>query len=208
MTVLGCWVDEGERPNYPLLRKYGINTVFMSARSDREGVTAKTFDEIRAQGFDAAIYVGHTWDEADGLTPEQSAERMNAQWLRFRGNVSRLYVMFNDEGKDIEQIRRKIGRWRELRPGARTFLSPEGFQGGILWQLRDFLIVRRIVMVPQNYGGNMTLEDQWDSHGTVMDLVLHGWPLDLVLPFYDARFLRRGWEVGGGFLFTQQRLPA
>lgn len=211
-STVGCWVDEKPAHNlpiYPLLRANGINTVSMSARSDREGITAKTFDEIRAQGFDACIHVGHSWDEADGLTPEQSAERMNQQWLKFEGNKKRLLVMFNDEGKDIDHIRRKIGRWRELRPGARTFLSPEGFQGGILWQIRDFLIARRIVLVPQTYGGNMdNPAEEWDSRGTVMDLVLHGFPPELVIPFYDGRDLRRGWNLGGAFVFTQQRLPA
>jgi len=204
--VKGIWVDEGDRPDYALLRRYGLDTVFMSARSDREGVTRETFDEIRVQGFHAGIYVGHGWDEADGLTPEQSAERMNDQWLKFGGAQKRLSVMFNDETKDLGAISRKLSRWRHLRPFVPTTYSPEGFQGGILRQIAQNLTWWRIVTVPQNYGGDMDTQ-QWDTRGTINDLVLNGFTPDLVAPFLDARYLRRGWDLGDSVLFTQARLP-
>lgn len=203
----GIWIDEGDRPDTPLLKRYGIDTVYMSARSDSEGVTAATFDQIRASGFKAGIYVGHLWDEDDGLTPEQSAERMNVQWLKFEGHKKLLSVMFNDETKDLSTIQRKLGRWRELRPFAQTSFSPEGFQGGLLVGIRHFLVSGRFLIVPQAYGGNMTAEEQWDTRGTTRDLTSYGWPEDLVVPFLDARHLRRGWELGNSVLFTQGRLP-
>lgn len=204
--VKGIWIDEGDRPDYALLRRYGLDTVMMSARSDREGVTAATFDEIRRQGFAAGIYVGHGWDEADGLQPEQSAERMNAQWLKFGGLKKRLSVMFNDEGKNVDAVLRKITRWRQLREFAPTLYSPEGFQGGILRQIASHLTSYRVMTVPQNYGGGMTAAEQWDSRGTVYDLLLNGFASDLVIPFLDGRYLKRGWELGGAVVFTQGRL--
>lgn len=198
------WIDEGKTPDWPKLEREQITDLYFSARYG----TKAEVDDARARGYRVGIYRARSWDE--GLAGKEWAKLLSDDVARFVGGDGRgigvqLGVQMNIEHKDEAWIKSCLLWWRLYRPLRETSWACEGFQGGWMTNIRTAFTVARVLLVPENYGGDMDKPtEQWDSDGTVQDLIDYGFPAKNVVPFHDAKYLRRGWR---GFAFTQQRLP-
>ncbi|MDQ5820008.1 MAG: hypothetical protein M3540_01015, partial [Actinomycetota bacterium] len=162
------WIDEGSDPDYPRLTKHGITDLYFSPRVD-QGHPKDTVDAARAQGFTVGLYRALSWD--DTLSGKDWAKLLSGDVARFVGGDGKgigvqLGVQANVETHDMAWCAEFLRWWRLYRPLRETSWTMEGFQGGLLKDIRLQILASRVDLVPQCYGGAM---EPWDTAGTVKD---------------------------------------
>jgi hypothetical protein len=196
--VKACWIDEGQDADYSRLTRHGIGRLLFSPRVN-QGHSRAQIDEARAKGFEVGIYRVPEWDPT--LEGAAWATMLSKDVTRLGGDGTQVHVQADIETHNTVWLAAFLLQWRKHRAKRDTSVTTEGFQGGLLVKIRPQILDSNVTLVPQAYGGDM---QPWDTHGTVLDLIAYGFPLEKILPFYDAADLRRGWS---GYCFTQQRLP-
>ena len=202
------WVNRGaEIGDFDRLRRYGITHIYLdAAATDRAHV-----DQVRREGFKVGIYANPQWGDAGGFS-DAKAHRL---WLSRRvtaldGDEKQMDVQLNLE--KLAALAAGVNPntytidwfywWRRIRPNRWTSWTMEGFQGGSLYPaMRDPALVGTI-LTPQAYDDKM---NEWDSWGTVKDLVDWGVDPKRIVPFYSAPdVMRRGAD---GFFYMEHLLP-
>lgn len=193
------WVDEGNGPNWDLLKRHDMNWVFLSLR---ERDLAYRLEEIKSRGLVAGVY--SAWGWYPGTSGAGYAEAVHEDLKRKVPSATALHprVMLNDEEHDPARIVAMLKRWRQLRPNTATSWTCEGHQGG--WftpELVKTIVETKTRVVPQCYTGPMI---PTDPLAAVRDITRRGVPDSMVTPFYDAA--TSGTPYQAGFFFTMGRL--
>ena len=191
------WVDEGQSPDYTKGDKHGVTGYFLPMFSTEPRQLA----EIKNRGKVAGLYYAWSWKEVDGLSPEETAAKVAAEYKRCF--VPDLRLQHDNERHNASEITRLLLESRRLLPTAGTSWTLEGHQAG--WfdgPLINAIIKTKTRVVPQLYNGQMTVH--YDSLAEVRKWIAYGVPEGMVSPFYDAARIPAFAE---GYLFTQGRLP-
>lgn len=196
------WVDEGNGPNWDLLKKHNITWMFVSLRDPD---AAKHLAAIKGKGFRGGVYAAWGWDGYAG-SGTHFADKVHTELKRVWPQATAGFpkVQFNDELHDPLRIEQLLRRWRELRPFTDTSWTLEGMQGG--WftpSLVQAVIDTRTRVVPQCYTGPML---STDALAAVRDLTKRGIPDAMISPMYDAKTAETPFQEG--WFFTMGRLPA
>lgn len=191
------WVDVGQSPDYGKGDRHQITGYFLPMFS----TSAQQLAEIRNRGKVAGLYYAWSWQQVDGLSPEQTAAKVTAEYKRVY--VPGLRLQHNDERHDAATISRLLRETRRLLPTVGMSWTLEGHQAGwFTGDLVDAILKTKTRVVPQLYNGPMSVV--YDSLAEVRKWARYGVPEALVSPFYDAAKLPAYAE---GYVFTQGRLP-
>lgn len=189
------WIDAGQAVNVGKLRNLGITAPYFPHTDPN--ITAPYLQSIADQGFQPGIY--SAWNWYPDLPAWRYADLLSNDLKRigWPGNPP---VCVDIETHDMGYVREFLARWRRLRPTRPTWWTFEGFQGALFETSRDLILKSKVRLAPQFYRGDMTPHE----HSPVLDLLISGFPGELIDGMYDAAALPWRWR---GFAFTQQRLP-
>jgi hypothetical protein len=208
------WVDKDNNPWWEAVAHYGINGLFFDPRDPR--VTKTYLEQVASSGKAVGIYLGHAWGEF-GNTPESFAAKAK-QWITpLRKSNSFPKVQWDLEQHDPEFILRTLQIYRRDFPWQDTSWTLESMQGG--WMDTEAfvkpIIACRVRVCPQYFGGGFWSipAEGGDGHLRLMepfapdvafkDLLIRGFPANLISGCYDAKLLPLRWD---GYAFTQGRL--
>lgn len=201
------WVDDGNDPNWDLVKHYRMNGLYFACFDQR--LTKTYIDQVKARGFVVGLYMAWNWEQTKNLSGPEQMELFSERLGQIAGPnpaAGHPKIQWNNEEKDTEMIASGLERWRQLRPKHDTSWTLEGMQGG--WFSPEFvkrILATKVRIVPQCYRGDMS--KQYDVLAAARDLTKRGIPDNVISPFYDAAILDR-LEYWDGFAFTMGRLPA
>lgn len=208
-----AWTVVGDDPDFAQGDKYGIDGYFYPMFDDL--TTPKRLRDTAAYGGGRAIgiYLGHLW--LPNQSPEQIAQAVADEHRRLTTKpgvpVKNLRVQVNFEEHDPDLVLARLRAIRALLPKVGLSWTMEGMQGGWMGpevnattppsQFVQDILALKLRLVPQTFTGDMRRQE---SAEVLRDLIVRGFPENIISPFYDAAQLGIGWD---GYAFTMGRLP-
>ena len=205
----GCFIDHGNEPNYDLLRRRGINEVLIPGENSPMANPVKV-KEAYDRGF--KVTVMFAWNWTGGFATGALFARWCHERLKTIGHpaVNPEVMLDIETGAGLNQFNYAdwvadcITEWRKLRPQRATYLTLESMQGGCFngkAAQQAKVISGFQAIIPQYYTG-----DERPQAGDVAlrDLLLYGFPYQMLRGFYLARDLPINWN---GYAWTQGKLP-
>lgn len=199
------WVDTNNDPDFVKAKAHGIDAFYFDMFDAR--VTPAYLRALVDQGYKVGVYMASNWWEFKGKTGAEIAKVVSDHLKKVFGKSLKPEfprVQFDIEEHDPDKILSCLQEFRRLHKYQAVSWTMEGFQGG--WMdpaFVDAVVDCNVRVVPQAYTGDMR---NMAADQVYKDLLLRGFPENLITLFYDARDLDEliGWN---GFAFTQGRLP-
>lgn len=189
------------------LRRYGITEIVVPTQ-DSPLANADKLQYLKDQGFKPTLFVAWNW--FPGLSGTQFAEKCDAELKRigWGGNPHLQADIEKGAGVDdsnyVDYVVSFVRRWRQLRPTRETSWTLESMQGGLFngrYAAVQAILASAVRVVPQFYDGTMKASAQ---DVALKDLMLYGFPAQLIRGYYDAAALPANWD---GYAWTSGRLP-
>jgi hypothetical protein len=215
--VKACWVANPDGPFFPdwdKLKRHGVGRIYFAARHFTNGawvdndkqINSDYRQTVNAQGFVYGIFRDPHWDSISdpGLLASLANDDLIRAGIRTSGVAP---YMFDIEYHDAHFVAETIRLWRRLRPTRLTAWTLEPNQGG--W-FTDELVSRingdpNLVVVPQNFYGDMTPFDTPSAVNLKTNLINRGVLKGRVKVFYDgSKLLPTDWD---GCILSEERLP-